>query len=526
MVRDLSRFVKTILTVTVLTIYGVQSASILGLFPSLSPSHLIISMSAAKVLAERGHNVTVVTVLEPTISHKNIHLVQVPMTKEEIKQRSETIGAKQNNKSGNRITSILNMSGQMDSMLRKMADTFKDERVRDLYLNKGNHFDLVISGYFMNDYQLGFARKVNAPVIVLAPGPPSQMLNYLIGNPHDAVEKDKDMTFVQRLDGYIISLFYQVFVRQIDQRNIQFYKELFGDDPKMPEYSEMLRNTSLVFFCSHAASEGSIRPNVPAAIEIGGIQIKDKPDVLPKNLEDFLGNATDGAILLSLGSNVQGSHIKSDTVGKMFNVLSKLKQRVIWKWEDLEKIPGHSDNIIYSRWLPQDDILAHPNIKLFINHAGKGGITESQYHGKPMLSLPVFGDQPSNAFAMVKNGFGLTLSLLSLEEKPFEEAIMEILSNSKYSQKVAQFSSLYRDRPTSSRESVVYWSEYVIRHHGAAHLQSPLVHMDFVAAHNLDIHVLFAVLLVSVLLVLKALVQCVLKSLISKLGKLTKVKKH
>lgn len=82
----------------------------------------------------------------------------------------------------------------------------------------------------------------------------------------------------------------------------------------MPEYTDILRNTSLVFFCSHATSEGPIRPSVPAAIEIGGIQIKDKPDPLPKNLEKFLGNATHGAILLSLGSNVQGSHIKADTV--------------------------------------------------------------------------------------------------------------------------------------------------------------------------------------------------------------------
>lgn len=55
----------------------------------------------------------------------------------------------------------------------------------------------------------------------------------------------------------------------------------------MPEYSEMLKNTSLVFFSSHAASEGPIRPNVPSAIEIGGIQIKDKPDPLPQNIAEF-----------------------------------------------------------------------------------------------------------------------------------------------------------------------------------------------------------------------------------------------
>jgi len=278
----------------------------------------------------------------------------------------------------------------------------------------------------------------------------------------------------------------------------------------------MLKNTSLVFFSSHAASEGPIRPNVPSAIEIGGIQIKDKPDPLPQNIAEFLGNATDGAILLSLGSNVQGKHLNPDTVAKMFNVLSKLKERVIWKWEDQENTPGKSANILYSKWLPQDDILAHPNIKLFINHAGKGGITESQYHGKPMLSLPVFADQPRNANAMVKSGFGLTLSLLTLEEKPFQEAILEILSNPPYAERVKSFSTLYRDRPMTARESFLYWTEYVIRHHGAAHLQSPVLHMSFIAANNIDICFLIFVILVSVLVLIKFLVQFIYRRFISK----------
>ncbi|XP_043643599.1 UDP-glycosyltransferase UGT5 [Drosophila teissieri] len=521
MVGSTNGYFWIVLAVTSL-IYGAEGANILGLFPSLSPSHLIISMSVAKILADQGHNVTVVTVLEPTITHKNINLVSVPMTKAEIKQRSETIGAKQKNTSPNRLISILNMSGQMDSMLRKMADVLKDERVQGLYLNKDNHFDLVISGYFMNDYQLGFARKVNAPVVVLAPSSPSQMLNSLIGNPHDKVQKEEGMTFGQRLDSYITSLLYGIFVRQIDQRNRQYYNELFGDDPTMPEYTDVLKNTSLVFFCSHAASEGPIRPSVPAAVEIGGIQIKDKPDPLPKNLEEFLSNATHGAILLSLGSNVQGSHIKPDIVNKIFSVLSNLKQRVIWKWEDLDKTPGKSDNILYSRWLPQDDILAHPSVKLFINHAGKGGITEAQYHGKPMLSLPVFGDQPGNAHAMVKSGFGLTLSLLTLEEEPFKAAIQEILSNPKYSQRVVKFSSLYRDRPATARDSLIFWTEYVIRHRGAAHLQSPLVHMDFIAANNLDIYALIAAILVVFLLILRKVVQNICKRHTTKSNKVKK----
>ncbi|EDX13160.1 GD20543 [Drosophila simulans] len=502
-----------------------QGANILGLFTSISPSHLIIQMSAVKVLAENGHNVTVVTVLKPVVNHKNITVIQVPLSREEAQIMSDKIGVMSKNDNSNMALSLLRMSEQMDFMIRKTAETLMNDRVRDLYLNRGNKFDLVLSGYFMNDYQLGFAKKVNAPVIVVATMPPNQLLNPLIGNPlevayvpsiSDSVEKGKGMSFRQRLAGYSSSLFFEIFNFVTQRRSKKLYKKVYGNDPNMPEYSEMLKNTSLVFFSSHAASEGPIRPNVPSAIEIGGIQIKDKPDPLPQTIAEFLGNATNGAILLSLGSNVQGKHLNPETVVKMFNVLSKLKERVIWKWEDQENTPGKSANILYSKWLPQDDILAHPNIKLFINHAGKGGITESQYHGKPMLSLPVFGDQPRNANAMVKSGFGLTLSLLTLEEQPFQEAILEILSNPQYAERVKSFSTLYRDRPMTARQSFLYWTEYVIRHHGAAHLQSPLLHMNFIAANNIDIYFLIFVILISVLVLIKFLVKFIYRRFISK----------
>ena len=48
---------------------------------------------------------------------------------------------------------------------------------------------------------------------------------------------------------------------------------------------------------------------------------------------------------------------------KFLNVFSKLKQRVIWKWET-EDMTGLPPNVKLSKWLPQQDILGHPNIRL------------------------------------------------------------------------------------------------------------------------------------------------------------------
>ncbi|XP_068151168.1 UDP-glucosyltransferase 2-like [Drosophila tropicalis] len=514
-------------------ISGSQSANILGIFTSISPSHVIIQMSMIKVLAENGHNVTVITTLKPVVNHPNITVIQIPLTPEEDKQLTQMITGMTNQESKNMFYTMYQIATQMTLVFDKMESVIIDQRVKDLYENHDNRFDLVFLGFFMNNFQLGLAQKLKAPVVIAASMAPSEILNYLVGNPAElsyvptfqiAVEKNQAMTFGQRLKNYIASVGSFLFVTYIGHRNGKIYSSHFGNDPTMPSYTELEKNVSLVFFASHGISEGPIRPNVPAAIEVGGIQIKDKPDSLPQNLAKFLNEAKHGSILLSLGSNVKSSLLKPEIVQKIFSVLSKLKQNVIWKWEDLENTPGKSANILYSKWVPQDDILAHPKLKLFITHAGKGGITEAQYHGKPMLALPVFGDQPANADSMVKAGFGVSLDLLTLEEESFKESLLEVLENPKYAQAVGTFSSLYRDRPLSARESVLYWSEYVIRHRGAPHLQSPLVHMGFVAVYNLDVYLLSASILLISLLLLKFSIKFVYRKINAK--KSQKIKKQ
>lgn len=46
-------------------------------------------------------------------------------------------------------------------------------------------------------------------------------------------------------------------------------------------YEDATKNLSLVLLNSHF-SQGGIRPYVPAMIEVGGLQIKPKPDKLPE----------------------------------------------------------------------------------------------------------------------------------------------------------------------------------------------------------------------------------------------------
>ena len=41
----------------------------------------------------------------------------------------------------------------------------------------------------------------------------------------------------------------------------------------------------------------------------------------------------------------------------------------------------------------KQDILSHPNVKLFITHGGLGSFLESLYHATPLLVMPGFVDQ-------------------------------------------------------------------------------------------------------------------------------------
>ncbi|KAI8118030.1 UDP-glucuronosyltransferase 2B15 [Lucilia cuprina] len=519
-------FLSILLTVCVTWQIGqVDSANILGLFTSHSPSHLIVHMSVVKALAERGHNITVVASQVPKVKHDKIHFIIIPPTEEQEQILNKEVSGMALKKN-NIFTTVSNFFGSLKLLIDMQADVLKHPRFTALYENPDTKFDLVIVGYFMNSFEYGVAAKFKVPLVISWSA--SSMLlsdimvvktqvSYVPGM-NMAVKLGEKMTFLERIQNFFSNLFFHLVKELLDIRMRSFYHDLFPTDGSFPSLSEMEKNISLVF-CNGHFSEGPIRPNVPAVVEIGGIQVKDTPDPLPEDIAKFLDSANEtGAILFSLGSNLQGSSIKPETATYIFNVLSNLKQKVIWKWEDLKNTPGKSNNILYKKWMPQDDILAHPNIKLFITHAGKGGVAEAQYHGVPMVALPVFADQHGNAMKMVANGYGKYLELLTLTEDPFREAILDVLNNPQYRENVQRFSQLYRDRPLTARETVVFWTEYVLRHYGAAHMQSPLVHMNFIESHNLDVYLFIMIILYVIYRIFKFIVLLIFAKVCKKAG--------
>ncbi|KAL5273916.1 UGT2A1.2 family protein [Megaselia abdita] len=474
-------------------IHVVNSARILGFLPTPQKSHMIIHMSVMKILADAGHDVTVVTQIPYPDATKNYRHIKLDIP--EILDSNFLVDVV------NKPRPFYKLFMDMSEMVFRTSNlTIFEPQMQHLMANE--EFDLVILGYFFNDFQIGVAAHFKCPIIINYMIQPITTLNDFVGNPRELsyvpnlfIEAKQPMGLIQRLKNFIYTEVIERILYGInDMEQRKYYNTVFPAD-KYPSYDDMKKNVSLVLVNHHFISQGPIRPNVPGIVEVGGVQLKQKANPLPKDIQDFMDEAPeDGVIYFCLGSNVKKGMVSDDRAKSIFNVLSKLPQRVIMKWDEHD-VPGVSKNILYKEWLPQDDTLAHPKMRLFITHGGQGGVVESQYHGVPMVGIPLFGDQKANIANVVESGFGLKVDYTTLDEETFSTAVNEVLRNRKFRDNVKKFAELYRDRPQTVQETVRYWVDYVIRHRGAKHIQSPLVHLNFIEKNNIDLVVGLAIVL-------------------------------
>ncbi|MCL4149118.1 UNVERIFIED_CONTAM: hypothetical protein GTU68_022959 [Idotea baltica] len=68
-----------------------------------------------------------------------------------------------------------------------------------------------------------------------------------------------------------------------------------------------------------------------------------------------------------------------------------------------------------------------------------------------------------------------------------------------------------KDYLRSPSQDIVYWVEYVIRHNGAKHLQSPLVHLSWYQIYNVDVWLLVAAICIVLLVLFSLLIKTCVK---------------
>lgn len=221
------------------------------------------------------------------------------------------------------------------------------------------------------------------------------------------------------------------------------------------------------------------------------MHIKKRADPLPDNIQKFIDNSQHGVVYFSLGGNLNPSMMPVEKQKAVIEALSKLKENVLWKWDDLNA-KVDAKKFLVQKWFPQDDILANPKVKLFITHGGLLGGTEAIYYGKPLVTIPIFGDQKLNAARSVLTGYGVRVDYSNLTESSLTWALNEVLGEEKYTKRVQELSRVFRDKPQHPVDLAKYYVEYVLRHKGAPFLQSNSTYLNFIELNNFDVYAIIA----------------------------------
>lgn len=197
-----------------------------------------------------------------------------------------------------------------------------------------------------------------------------------------------------------------------------------------------------------------------------------------------------------MGAVIKGVDIPIEKRNAFIKVFSGLRQKVLWKYEN-DSMPNKPDNVMISPWLPQNDILAHPNVKVFITHGGLLGVTEAVHHGKALVGIPIHSDQYLNIARAELAGYGVKLDYNSISEQSIKAVLTEVLSNKDYQKNINDCSARFRDRPMKPIDTAVYWIEYLIGHGGAPHMHSAAVELSFFQYHLLDVYLFILIAIYS-----------------------------
>ncbi|CAH0726869.1 unnamed protein product, partial [Brenthis ino] len=277
--------------------------------------------------------------------------------------------------------------------------------------------------------------------------------------------------------------------------------------PQMPHVYDLARNVSFILQNGHY-SVTYPRAFMPNVAEVACIHCKESKR-LDADLEEWISGAGEaGFIYVSMGSSVKTNEMPLEAHRIFVDALKKLPQRVLWKQDGEQNLTDIPSNVKLYKWLPQQDLLGHPKIKAFVTHGGLLSMFETVFHGVPIVTIPVFCDHDANAAKAEVDGYAKKLDLYQLTSDKLYQAIQEVIIQPKYKAQVKYRQTLLRNQKESPLERAIYWTEYVIHHKGAYHLQSPAKDLNFIQYYMLDITFTFLILIITII----ALIRYVLRS--------------
>ncbi|CAH0598235.1 unnamed protein product [Chrysodeixis includens] len=488
-----------IFTCYLLFVNSNEAARILAMFPIPSISHQVVFRPVIHELARRGHDVTVITT-DPAFPKGG---APANLTEIDIHDISYDIWIK-TFMSSPRTDDLMTQARLLLDLIIILFDAqLKEEKVSQFFSPTDEKFDLLILEDCVRP-ALSLSHFHKVPVIlfsslgfvvdnydtlgipahpILYPGVPRQILN--------------NLTLWDKISELYVYLRYHLLIGESRVYEDAMLKRHFG--PEFPSETELANNVDMVFVNVNPVFDG-IRPVPPNTVFVGGLHTIPEKE-LPADLKTYLDSSKKGVIYISFGTNVDPTLLPPEKIQVLVKAFSKLPYDVLWKWNG-DELPGRTANIRISKWLPQSDLLKHPNVKLFITQGGLQSTDEAIAAGVPLIGMPLMVDQWFNVERYVSHKIGLRVDLDGVTEDKFRNAILEVMENDSYRQNIVRLDNLMKDQVQTPLERAVWWTEYVLRHGGAKHLRSPAANISWAEYLELELVLTLLAGLLTILVVL------------------------
>ncbi|KAM7378888.1 hypothetical protein PAMP_004480 [Pampus punctatissimus] len=478
-------------------------------------SHWVGMKAIAQEMGRRGHQVTVVI---PEINirmgpgkHYNTLTHPVPYDKDFIdslmsvhKDIMETSRLSLMEKIWKRLSKLQGLSYLLHTTAESLL--FNASLISHL-AQQG--YDAVLTDPLVPTGSL-IARKLGLPTVNLLRGIPCSLDMASAGCPSPPSYVPRvfsgytdRMSFKQRVFNTLVAALEPLLCRLLFWRFDQIANQFLGEKVGI---AEVLSDSDIWLLRLDSTLEFP-RPLMPNVVLVGGINCNVR-NPLPEDLDSWV-SGEHGFVVFTLGTMV--SDLPEATTSAFLEAFRQIPHNVIWRYTG--PVPDNvPENVKMMKWVPQNDLLAHPGARAFITHAGSHGVFEGLCHAVPMVMVPLFGDQPANAHKMVSKGVGVVLDIYSMTTESLLWALNEVINDTRYKENVKKLSVLHTDRPIDPLDLSVYWTEFVMRHKGAKHLRPALHDLNWFQYFSLDvIAFLTTVVLVFVILTVKCLKLCLRK---------------
>jgi len=266
-----------------------------------------------------------------------------------------------------------------------------------------------------------------------------------------------------------------------------------------------------LYFYIEDISVGFALPLMPNTIATGSILAGRPSNALPRDLEDFLSASNDGVILVSSGSLVDFD--TPEIIRKFCDAFTdnRHRLRVVWKMKHAKVCPNDDGRLKLMPWVPQNDFLADPRVRILISHGGINSIIESVYHAKPLIIFPFVNDQPYNAAAAESKGFAIRMDIGDFTSDALLSNILTLLTDPTYERNAHLASAIMRDRRNSTAQRVSAMIDHVIKY-GDRHLRTGAYELSTLQFFMFDIFAVLLAAFVALLLVVTITCYCAFRS--------------